>query len=70
MFVLAFDGIISFIPGVQGLHLRPAHPDLTNSISGTGDTQNGLAVAILGVLAWCVVIVAPGWLRFLRGDLK
>jgi len=31
---------------------------------------NGLAIALIGVLAWCAVVVAPGWLRFLRSDLK
>ena len=44
--------------------------DLSNDITGVGETVNGLAVALVGVLAWCAVVLAPGWLRFLRGDLK
>jgi ABC-2 type transport system permease protein len=70
VFVLAFDGIISFIPGVQDYTYGQLTADLTNTIGGTGETQNGLAVAIVGTVAWCALIVAPGWVRFLRGDLK
>ena len=44
--------------------------DLTYNIGGLGETEHGLGVAIVGTLAWCAIIVVPGWLRFLRGDLK
>jgi hypothetical protein len=27
-------------------------------------------VAILGTVIWCLILVVPAWLRFLRGDLK
>ena len=69
-FVLAVDGIITFIPGVGDYTFGQLSQDLSNGITGTGETVNGLAVAIIGVLAWCLLIVVPGWLRFLRGDLK
>ncbi|WP_445152132.1 hypothetical protein [Baekduia sp. Peel2402] len=70
VFVLAFDGIISFIPGVQDYTYGQLTSDLTTNIGGNGQTQNGLAVAIIGTIAWCALIIAPGWVRFLRGDLK
>lgn len=70
VFVLAFDGFVSFIPGAQDYTYGQLSQDLSNGITGDGATQNGLAVALVGVLAWCTVIVIPGWLRFLRGDLK
>ena len=70
VFVLAFDGIISFIPGVQDYTYGQLTGDLTSNIGGSGQTQNGLAVAIVGTVAWCALILAPGWVRFLRGDLK
>jgi hypothetical protein len=35
-----------------------------------GETQNGLAVALIGTLLWCVVLILPGWIRFMRSDLK
>lgn len=69
-FVLAVDGIISFIPGAGDYTFGQLSQDLSNGITGTGETVNGLGVAIIGVLAWCLLIVVPGWLRFLRGDLK
>ena len=70
VFVLAFDGVISFIPGVKDYTYGQLTADLTNGIGGTGQTQNGLAVALAGTIAWCALILAPGWVRFLRGDLK
>lgn len=69
-FVLAFDGLLSFIPGAADYSFGQLTQDLSNDITGVGATQNGLAVALIGTLAWCAVIVVPGWLRFLRGDLK
>ena len=61
---------LSFIPGAGDYTFGQLSQDLSNGITGTGETVNGLAVAIIGVLAWCLLIVVPGWLRFLRGDLK
>jgi len=70
VFVLAFDGIVSFIPGAQDYTYGQLSADLANGISGSGETQSGLAVALIGVIVWCAVIITPGWVRFLRGDLK
>jgi ABC-2 type transport system permease protein len=69
-FVLAFDGLISFIPGASDYTYGQLSQDLSNNITGYGETINGLSISLLGTLAWCAVIVVPGWLRFLRGDLK
>lgn len=70
IFVLAVDGLISFIPGLGTLSYGQLSHDLTYNIGGLGETEHGLGVAIVGTLAWCAIIVVPGWLRFLRGDLK
>jgi ABC-2 type transport system permease protein len=70
VFVLAFDGVVSFIPGLKNLSFGQLTHDLTNGIGGLGETKNSLGVAILGTVVWCVIIVVPGWIRFLRGDLK
>jgi ABC-2 type transport system permease protein len=70
VFLLVLDGFISFIPGAEDYSYGQLSQDLSNSITGVGETVNGLAVALLGVLAWNAVVLAPGWLRFLRGDLK
>jgi ABC-2 type transport system permease protein len=70
VFVLAFDGLVSFIPGVQDYTYGQLSSDLSNHLGGSGETKTGLAVAIIGTIAWCALIVVPGWLRFTRGDLK
>lgn len=70
VFVLAFDGLVSFIPGLEDLTFGQLTHDLTNNIGGLGETKNGLAVSILGTVAWCLIVIIPGWLRFLRSDLK
>jgi ABC-2 type transport system permease protein len=69
-FLLALDGLITFIPGAGDYSFGQLSQDLSNGITGIGETQNGLGIAIVGVLAWCAVIIVPGWIRFLRGDLK
>ena len=70
VFLLVFDGFLSFIPGAEDYSYGQLSQDLSNDITGVGETVNGLAVALVGVLAWCAIVLAPGWLRFLRGDLK
>lgn len=70
LFVLVFDGFISFIPGASRYTFGQLSEDLSNGITGDGETRNVLAVAIIGCILWCLVIVIPGWVRFLRADLK
>ena len=70
VFVLAFDGIVSFIPGAADYTYGQLSVDLGNGLTGYGETVNSLGVAALGVAAWCALITIPGWIRFLRGDLK
>jgi ABC-2 type transport system permease protein len=70
VFILAFDGAVSFIPPLKHLTYGQLTSDMTDRIGAFGDPRNGLGVAILGTLVWCLILVVPGWLRFLRGDLK
>lgn len=70
VFVLAFDGLVSFIPGLENLTFGQLSHDMTNGIGGLGETENSLAVAILGTIIWCLIVIVPGWYRFLRADLK
>jgi ABC-2 type transport system permease protein len=70
VFMLVLDGFLSFVPGAEDYSYGQLSQDLSNNITGIGETVNGLAIALLGVLAWCAIVLAPGWLRFLRGDLK
>ena len=70
VFVLAVDGLISFIPGFKTLTFGQLTHDLTNGIGGLGETEHGLGIAILGTVIWCLIFLIPGWIRFVRGDLK
>jgi ABC-2 type transport system permease protein len=70
VFLLVLDGFLSFIPGAEEYSYGQLSQDLSNNLTGVGETVNALAIALLGVLAWCVIVVAPGWMRFLRSDLK
>jgi ABC-2 type transport system permease protein len=70
IFLLVLDGFLSFIPGAEDYSYGQLSQDLSNGISGVGETVNGVGVAIAGLLAWCAVVLAPGWIRFLRSDLK
>jgi len=70
IFLLAVDGAISFIPPLRHLTYGELTSDMTNDIGGLGEPHNGLGVAILGTVIWCLILTIPGWLRFLRGDLK
>ncbi len=51
VFVLVFDGFVSFIPGAKDYTFGQLTQDLSNGITGVGDTKNGLAVAIVGTVA-------------------
>ena len=64
------DGFVSFIPGAEDFSYGQLSQDLSNNITGVGGTVNGLAVALVGVVAWTLAVVTPGWVRFLRSDLK
>ena len=74
-FALAFtwvvNGALGIVPGIDRITFSTLAADMNTHITGdTGETKNTLAVAIIGVIAWLLVIVVPGWLRFTRGDLK
>jgi ABC-2 type transport system permease protein len=70
VFVLAFDGLISFIPGAQDYTWGQLSSDLSAHLGATGETQSGLAASIVGTILWSAAITIPGWIRFTRGDLK
>lgn len=68
---LAFvlDGILGFVPGLEDVGFGRLTHDLTGGLAGD-ETQIGLVPALLGSVAWVAVVMIPGWLRFVRGDLK
>ena len=68
--VFALDGVVSMIPTVGDWSFGQLTGDLQSGIAGHGDTVHGIAVSIAGTLAWCALLLAPGWIAFLQGDLK
>ena len=56
--MLVLDGFISFIPGAADYSYGQLSQDLSNNITGYGETVNGLAVALLGIA------------RLVRGDRR
>ena len=71
-FIWVLSGLLSFAPPVSDLAYTRLVGDLDTHITGAAaaDTQNGLVVSLVGVLVWVSVITVPGWIRFLRADLK
>ena len=43
---------------------------LQAKIAGDGTAEHALVASLLVTIAWAALILAPGWLRILRGDLK
>lgn len=70
LFVLVLSGIVSFVPGIEDYTYTQLTNDLTNGISGDGGTVNGLGASIVGTVLWCALIVAAGWVQFVRQDHK
>ena len=69
-FVFVLDGVLGFIPGIEHLTFDTLTTDLTNHISGVGGTYHSAGAAVLGVVVWLLILLIPGWIMFLRGDLK
>lgn len=69
-FIFVLDGLLGFIPGVKHLTFGTLSQDLTSGISGIGDTYYPIGGALLGVVVWLVILLLPGWVMFVRGDLK
>jgi ABC-2 type transport system permease protein len=68
--ILVLGGALGFIPTIERYSFDQLSSDLSSQIGGIGDAQNGFVVALLGTAAWCAAVLVPGWLRYLRGDLK
>jgi len=71
-FALSFvlDGALRAIPAVGDYTYGQLSGDLAGAISGGTETINGPAIALVGTIAWVVVLLLPGWIRFARGDLR
>ena len=69
-FVFVLEGFISQIPALEEWTYGQATGDLQARIAGSGAEEHTLIVALLVTIVWMLIILAPGWLRLLRGDLK
>jgi ABC-2 type transport system permease protein len=69
-FLYVLSGVLAFIPGLKNVAYIQASSDLTAALSGTGETGHSGPVALLILICWLAVIVVPGWVLFVRADLK
>ncbi len=69
-FLFVVSGVLSFVPGLKNLAYGQGSADLVNGIADRGRTVHNTGIALLIVLVWTFIIVAPGWLLFLRADQK
>jgi ABC-type transport system involved in multi-copper enzyme maturation permease subunit len=71
--VLVLPGILLILPDVNRFMYATFEGDMTSRLTGNvapGADVHSLPVAVLGVVVWALVLLVPGWLRFLRDDLK
>ena len=72
-FVLVLPGILVILPDVNRFMYATFEGDMISRLAGDvapGADVHSLPVAVLGIVAWALVLLVPGWLRFLRDDLK
>jgi len=69
-FVFVLDGFLTQIPGLGEWTFGQVTGDLQAKIAGDGTAEHALVASLLVTIAWAALILAPGWLRILRGDLK
>ena len=69
-FVFVLDGFLQQIPGIGDWTFGMVTADVQAKIAGSGTADHALLPSLLVALAWALVILAPGWLRLLRQDLK
>ena len=67
---LALALAVALVGGVAIAAAAGGLANLAANHAGVEIDRGDLAAAIVGVLVWCLVIVVPGWVHFVRGDLK
>lgn len=70
VFLLVLSGVLSLIPGLEKVSYGQASSDVTAGIGHHGSTTHGIGASIGISLIWIALIVVPGWIRFLRSDVK
>jgi ABC-2 type transport system permease protein len=69
-FVFVLDGFLTQIPGLGDWTFGTVTSDIQAKIAGSGTAEHALLPSLLVALAWALAILAPGWWRLLRQDLK
>ena len=69
-FVFVLDGFLTQIPALKEWTFGQVTGDLQAKIAGDGTAQHALAASLVITILWTLLVLAPGWLRLLRGDLK
>ncbi len=64
------DGFLTQVPVLEDWRFGQVTADLGAKIAGDGTAQHALVASLLVTILWAVLVLVPGWLRLLRGDLK
>ncbi|WP_020107201.1 ABC transporter permease subunit [Nocardia sp. 348MFTsu5.1] len=69
-FTFVISGVVSLAPHAAEYTVTQFSNDLSNHLTGNGATVHGWTLAAIGTLGWCLIVIVPGWIKFLRDDLK
>ena len=72
-FIFVLSGFMGLLPSLERIMYSTFESELTAHLAGQvdpGADVHPLPVAALGVVVWAVVLLVPGWFRFLLDDLK
>ena len=69
-FVFVVQGFLTQVPGLDEWTFGQVTGDLQARIAEDRPPLHSLIASLLASIAWVAAILAPGWLRLLRGDLK
>ena len=69
-FVFVLDGFLTQVPFLEEWTFGQVTAELQARIAGDGTAEHALVASLLVTVLWALVILAPGWLRLLRSDLK
>lgn len=69
-FVFVLDGFLTQVPELGDWTFGRVTGDVQAKIAGDAAAERALVASLAATIAWSALILAPGWVRILRSDLK
>jgi ABC-2 type transport system permease protein len=69
-FVFVLDGFLTQVPELGDWTFGRVTGDVQAKIAGDAAAEHALVASLAATIAWSALILAPGWVRILRSDLK